>query len=196
MDKISCNKLTENGLPRQKSVYNSSSGTLHSLSMSNVFSIILISLQGLFWTPTGLNKNIIIIILILRALENIFLSPTDLNKLFISMIITIQKGIWRLCLWHGEENYYDRSHLKSSDVNLLFSVRETVFIFISKVDELSTMNLITGGIVDTSNFHRLLLLVFHTLPSHGHARHISEITLDSFHQVLKRSMKDRTSSDK
>lgn len=121
------------------------------------------------------------------SFADLFATPTDLNNLVISMLFGKSKVILRLYQCSGEDNNSDGSHLGSSGTNVHISVLETVGIFVSKVAELRRMDRITGVPVDKQNVHRIFELVYHKLPAYGHARLLSQMHLEYFHQILKRS---------
>lgn len=57
-----------------------------------------------------------------------------------------------------------------------------------QVDKLQTMNNPLCSCVGNQNFHRLSKLVYHTIPTFGHVRVISEMQFEKFHQTLNQYM--------
>lgn len=69
--------------------------------------------------------------------------------------------------------------------------------FFSKTaDNLQTLNSPLGSFMDKPSIHRLVGLVYHTIPTFGHAHTILEIPFETITQTLKQSMERNPHTDK
>ena len=172
MDQMICSALAENGLVRQKSVYNVSKGNLHSMSLSATFCTLLCCVP------------------VYRCIMKAILTMGPSQKRVLQAIETLHKLISLTYWWpqRGVDPPEDFNYFKQGDISSLYTadLQELAKSYVVQVNVLCGEVEAARKRMDKPNLHRMLELYFHTLPAFGHARHFMELVLENAHQPLKR----------
>lgn len=172
-----CVYLRLNGLPLQSAVYNKNSTGIHSMSMTAVFSVLLI----------------------INAIADDYLSATELHRRCLQLMQSLQR-LMSLAYWwpsvavDGDvaEGYTG----EEGQANRVKALRIAVSQYLNEVHELRRLYRDEAAVLDKPNLHRVLELCIHTVPLFGHIRNVREMPLESFHQVMKSGLRNNTRSDK
>ncbi len=185
-DNLVCSYLSLNGLPKERSIYNLKRKQLHTMSMSSVLSILLLasyifpifqkidSVDTNNWSPTYFEKSISLLI----ELRELFSLTYWWPNYMVDGVELISKYTR-----HKNSFYYGTLIKKCKD-------------YIFNVNKFYILNNKLGNELDKPNLHRLLELYVTTIPTYGHARNISEMVFETFHQRLKRNLKKSTHLNK
>ena len=172
MDYMVCSALSENGLIRQRSTYHVSKGTLHGMSLSSTFCMLLCCVPVYRNIINALNLGDEVQGRVLEALE-------CLNRLISLTYWWPEQGV-------DHPNDVACFDLTKSNNKYICSIQDLAVSYLEQVDALSVELEIARKQLDKPNLHRLLELYFHSLPAFGHAKHFTELVLENAHQPLKR----------
>ena len=154
---------------------NLSSRKLHSLTMSTVYSILLV----------------------LHPVAHLFLTNDDSHILSSRIIQTLHSIIATLYWWPRSDLDGEIEEKCSSSLYTKTSIsflRSQVQNFCRDVDNLHHAEI--GSLIDKPNIHRLVELINRTIPTFGHVRIISEMHFETVHQTLNRALKGNTHRNK
>jgi len=91
---------------------------------------------------------------------------------------------WPCIETDGEE--HSRMFTTEGRLEYYRKLQDMAVEYLSECNNFMSTNNLLGAGLDKPNAHRLLELVFHTIPTFGHARNCTEMVLESLHQVFKK----------
>ena len=172
MDYMDCSALSENGLIRRRSTYHISGGTLHEMSLSPTFCMLLCCVP--------VYRNIINALKLEDEIQGRVPEAFEcLNRLI------------GLTYWWPEQGF-DHSNdvacfnLTKSNNKYIFNNQDLAVSYLEQVDALCVEQEVAPKQLDKPNLHRPLELNFHSFPAFGHVKHFTELVLESEHQLLRR----------
>lgn len=89
-----------------------------------------------------------------------------------------------------------QSRSTSYNEHFISIIRKNVDILCKTIEQVQTIDSPLCSFLDKPDFHRLVDLVYHTIPTFGHVRVITEMPFETVHQALKQSMTRNRYTDK
>ena len=166
-----CCALKENGLLTQSTVYNYNSKSLHSMTLSEMYCVLLVASSTL------------------RDVITTF-SPDHPSAISFSLLRRLQRLI-ALTYWDPQpevDGDIARSYLPEERRSQLSALKALSKEYVQAVDSFCCQYKLEGRQLDKPNLHRLIELYEHTIPAFGHVREVMELVFESAHQPLKRSI--------
>lgn len=169
--------LTANGLPPQRSVYNKSTGGVHTMSMTSVFSVLMV----------------------INAIADQYLNNSDLHRRCRELLISLQY-LMSAAYWWPRVSVDGPMAMpytgEGGNSRHVAELKKAVTDYVSKLHDARTHFREETAVLDKPNVHRVVELFFHTVPMFGHIGNVCEMSLESYHQVLKCGLRNNTHSDK
>ena len=163
-----CAALADNGLIRERSIYNGKKVKLHSTSLSTVYCVLLVC-------PP--------------VLTNFVKEEDDAAKEALRLLEHL-KDLVAMTNWNpsvdceGEEAY-NMLRIECGRAYVA-SLQAMAARYVSAVNSFCGKYPEVGSVLDKPNLHRLLELYSHTIPAFGHVSHVQELVFETAHQPLKR----------
>lgn len=176
-DSLICSYLFKNGLPTQGTVHNHNTGGLHSMSMSSVFSVLLVT----------------------NAIADMCLSDSALDQRCARLIKSLHRLVAMVYWWPRE--YVDGVEasrymgVKGRSQHCA-ELKKIGSDYLNHVHDMKRHHREFGEVLDKPNLHRILELCIHTVPLFGHACNVAEMPLESYHRILKDGLRNNTHEDK
>ena len=163
-----CAALADNGLIRERSIYNGKKVQLHSTSLSPVYCVLLVS-------PP--------------VLTNFLKEEDDAAKKALRLLEHLKELVamtnWNPSVESDGEAAYNMLRIEDGKAYVA-SLQAMAAQYVSAVDSFCRQYPERGSVLDKPNLHRLLELYSHTIPAFGHVSHVQELVFETAHQPLKR----------
>ncbi len=178
-EKMICSALSFNGLPKERSIYSMNNKSLHSMSMSSTFAILLVSSKIFPLFSQG---------------------ERSAMKGEAFALLSLLKGLVSLTYWWPNAKIDGKSYvddlLKDGRQKYYAHLQTKSKHYIEKVNAFCKKYKDFGKELDKPNLHRLLELYISSIPLFGHVRNFSELVFEHFHQSLKSRIRQKTHLDK
>ena len=183
VEAILLHMLQSNGMRHEAHVYNHGKLCLHSMSMSSIYNLLLLSPWAFLCASHADQSGTV------RTQE--FRPPSRQVSLLFQLQMLVSKT-----------QYYpqpsldgvSRSSVLSDDENAR-SLKEMAEHYVREVDSLCKTCSHSKKFLDKPNIHRLLELYHHSIPAMGHVRHFQELMFETAHQPLKRALRQSNHRD-
>ena len=187
VDGLICSLLRTNRLVPETRIYNSSTSSMYTASISATFSILLIASPVFKEVVDNLSCPQEISNVSKRALFLIVQNLSLFSKL-------VSKTYWYQKLHVDGLDQVERYNREDGTAHMADLERHCK-MYIQNCNNLCRSSTMAGKELDKPNIHRLLELYMHSIPAMGHVQHFAELVFECAHQPLKQAMADSNGND-